>query len=320
MLFVTTLTACRSSVRTSTQLRAVRVDVRLGRGITGGHVEVLPGSVKSVTRAIDRAQDDIFLAMYILTDRRIIRALERAAAQGVRVWVQLEEHPIGMGQQPERVAQQLRAAGIYLRWSPKGFALMHAKYLVIDDRLAIISTANFSRSAFSTDRDFLIFDPDRGDVHEVSDLFRCDWNRTPAWLDRADLLVAPDNARQKLEALMRGARGSIDVYGEELADSRLEALLISLHARGVRVRVLLPAGASTPAVARLRRAGVPVRQPARPYIHAKYVGVDGREAYVGSENLSAASLDRNREVGVLLRGPMQRRIARRFELDWRQSG
>ena len=38
-------------------------------------------------------------------------------------------------------------------------------------------------------------------------------------------------------------------------------------------------------------------------MHAKTTIVDGARAYVGSENLTSNSLDKNREMGILLREP-----------------
>ncbi len=36
-----------------------------------------------------------------------------------------------------------------------------------------------------------------------------------------------------------------------------------------------------------------------PYVHAKAIVVDGKTAFVGSENLSTGSLQYNRELGVI---------------------
>ena len=52
----------------------------------------------------------------------------------------------------------------------------------------------------------------------------------------------------------------------------------------------------------LKSAGVHVRTygaDAALYIHAKVVAADGTHAFVGSENFSDASLDYNRELGVI---------------------
>jgi phosphatidylserine/phosphatidylglycerophosphate/cardiolipin synthase-like enzyme len=63
------------------------------------------------------------------------------------------------------------------------------------------------------------------------------------------------------------------------------------------------------------------RLPARYlYAHAKAIVADGQRAFVGSENLSAASLDRNRELGVIVAD--RRAIATlqaTFAADWRHQ-
>ena len=39
------------------------------------------------------------------------------------------------------------------------------------------------------------------------------------------------------------------------------------------------------------------------YVHAEAIVVDGRRAFVGSDNLLTASLDHNRELGVIVADP-----------------
>ncbi|MGH2442051.1 MAG: phospholipase D-like domain-containing protein, partial [Chloroflexota bacterium] len=88
---------------------------------------------------------------------------------------------------------------------------------------------------------------------------------------------------------------------------------------GVRVRVLLPSSATPIDGAALARSGVRIRLVAKPYIHAKAVLTDRSEAFIGSENLSGQSLDRNREIGVLLRGPVVDRLRLTFQSDWKRG-
>jgi phosphatidylserine/phosphatidylglycerophosphate/cardiolipin synthase-like enzyme len=296
------------------------MDVNLGPGIIPTELAVEPqAGSRPLVRALDRAQTRVFVEIYILTDSSVIRALERAAAQGVAVYVMLEPSPLGLGTQPDRMMDRLRAAGIFVRWTRPGFQLTHAKFVVVDDRLAVISSANFSRSAFRQNRDLLVLDRRRADVLAISKLFRADWDRLPARFEDLDLLVAPVNARPKLQLLIARAHRTIDIYAEEIADTRIERQLGAAAERGLRVRVLLPWGGSRAAVAALARKGVEVRELRSPYIHAKVVSVDGKEAYVGSENLSAASLDKNRELGILLRGSAVRQLDTVFATDWRRG-
>jgi phosphatidylserine/phosphatidylglycerophosphate/cardiolipin synthase-like enzyme len=73
----------------------------------------------------------------------------------------------------------------------------------------------------------------------------------------------------------------------------------------------------------LSTAGVDVRTyspNAALYIHAKAIvadaGTAGQRAFVGSENFSAASLDRNRELGLLTADPtLVTRVATTIRAD-----
>ena len=169
------LAGCQSQTATIRVPVASIANHTLGRGIlpTGFEVEPADG-VGALIRAVDRAQSSVYLEAYVLTHRRIIRALERASAQGVKVYVVLEHQPFGMGLQPEAAARQLRAAGIHVRWGRPGFRYTHAKFLLLDGRLAIIGTANFSVAAFSSNREFLIVERDRRVVRDLQAIFVSD--------------------------------------------------------------------------------------------------------------------------------------------------
>jgi phosphatidylserine/phosphatidylglycerophosphate/cardiolipin synthase-like enzyme len=175
------------------------------------------------------------------------------------------------------------------------------------------------RLSFTSNREFLIFDSVRWDVHDLSNLFRADWDRVQAPVSDPNLVVSPENSRPLLYDLVRAARHTIDVYAEEVADPGSEGELTRAARRGVTVRVVLAWRATPSGAHRLLRGRVAVRELSSPYVHAKLVLVDGREAFIGSENLSAPSLDSNREVGVLIRGGQLRQIETVFASDWRRA-
>ena len=269
-------------------------------------------------REIRHAQRRIFVCTYILTHRSVVHALQRAATEGVDVYVLLEHFPYGMGRQPEAMRNVLQAAGVNVRWASGRFTFTHAKYLVIDDRLALVSTANLSRSGFESNRDFVVVDRAPKDVREVSNLFRRDWDFRPErGIQR--FVISPENARGVLDTLLAGAHHSVDIYAEEVDDPATERLLVALQRRGLRVRVLVPAGERSRGILYLTRGRVSVRVLSHPYIHAKAIVVDRARAFVGSENLSTTSLDQNRELGILIKGGPLTALLRTFEHDWKRG-
>ncbi len=289
-----------------------------GAGRAGTKLVVEPqDGVKPVTHAIDAASRTVFLEAYILTQHSIERALERAAAQGVAVYVLLDPRPFGMGNQPAQMASGLRAAGVAVRWTWLRYYFTHAKFLVVDDRLAVVSTANFSQAAFKSNRELLVLDHDFSDVHDLSNVFRSDWDHIPFGRHNTDLVLSP-NSRPVLTTFLKRARRSIQIYAEEVADPALDTLLIRLHRR-LRVEILVASGYASPGLTALLRAGVDARALRYPYIHAKMFLVDGVVAFVGSENLSPTSLDLNREVGILVRGETVARAVTTFTRDWSKA-
>ncbi len=70
----------------------------LGSGVHGVQVFVEPDSGEHViTDAIHSAQKSVWLEIYLLSDRNVIRALEEDANRGIDVRVMLEPHPFGGG-------------------------------------------------------------------------------------------------------------------------------------------------------------------------------------------------------------------------------
>ncbi|HJW44245.1 MAG TPA: phospholipase D-like domain-containing protein [Geothrix sp.] len=152
----------------------------------------------------------------------------------------------------------------------------------------------------------------------------------PAETDLAD--PALPFAKDVWVELIRGAKTSVEAaefYVTNRAGSALEPVLVELEragARGVKVRFLLSAkmlGQDPDSVARIRRIpGAEVRSfdlagVTKGILHAKYFVVDGREAFLGSQNFDWRALEHIHELGVRTTEPViVSRLSRLFELDW----
>jgi phosphatidylserine/phosphatidylglycerophosphate/cardiolipin synthase-like enzyme len=199
------------------------------------------------------------------------------------------------------------------------FALTHAKFLVSDDSTAVIASANFSHAGLHSNRDLLVIDRQVTDVRAASAVFRADWDGSTPLVRDSNIVISPDNARARLSRLLSRAHRSVSIYAEEVGDAAMERELALLEREGISVRLILAAGQTPTAARSLVDRGVPVRQLGTPYVHAKMVLIDGREAFVGSENLSSQSLDHNRELGLLVRGSAVDRLSATFDSDWNRA-
>ena len=101
----------------------------IGQGTQGVQVFVEPTAGESViTSAINEAKQSVWLEIYLLTDTKVIRALEDAAHRGLDVRVMLEPHPYGMGSaSPRETLDKLSAAGIKAQPTSSSFSLTHEK-------------------------------------------------------------------------------------------------------------------------------------------------------------------------------------------------
>ena len=279
--------------------------------------------VKPLVQFVDASQHSLDIAMYLLSDRDVISALERSRQRGVKVRVMLEEHPYTSGTGNRQIYQRLKNADISVAWSPPTFQLSHDKYAIADQQVALIGTANWTVSAFKYNREYFVVDRNSTDVKQIEAVFQGDWQRQPVTIDDPHIVVSPTNSRADLLGLIAGAQHQIALEAEELQDSGIETALGQAANRGVQVRVVVPrpgAGVKNPNMVgeqTLKGHGVQVRELRAPYIHAKMVIADEREAFVGSENISTPSLDENREVGLLISDPGAiTRLNETFARDW----
>ncbi len=304
----------------------------VGSGVQGLQVFVEPNAGESpIINAIEGAKKSVWLEMYILSDRNVIRALEDAANRGIDVRVMLEPHPYGTTP-PTRTEDQLRAAGAKVEDSSPSFALTHEKGMIIDGTTAYIMTSNFSRSAlgayssssgYQDNREYDIVDTNPQDVQAVSAIFQADWNRTTPQFSDPNLVVSPVNARNDLTALINSAHSSLIIETEEMQDSGIEQALASAAHRGVRVEIILPSSSSSSSnsnsegISVIKQGGVQVKEDTQLYMHAKMMVVDGQKGFVGSENFSPESLDQNRELGIIIsdRNVLQV-LQQTFQQDW----
>ncbi|MCX6098323.1 MAG: phospholipase D-like domain-containing protein [Caldiserica bacterium] len=247
------------------------------------------------------ARKSVLVECYLISDPAIVQALQSARLRGCDVRVIMEETPFGGFSMNKTVRNQLRSSGIDANWGNRIYSFTHAKYVVIDDSVAWIMTANLSKSAFDKNREILVRTCSQTAVADLVRIFWADRRRNPC--AAGSLVVSPVNARQRLLGLLRESCCSVEIASEVLDDQETCRLLRDLAGRGVRVRVLVaaPESIAVNAVTRseLEGTGVAVRYLETPYLHAKYIVVDTHVAYVGSHNLSAGSLDENREVGVI---------------------
>ncbi|GAC1397027.1 MAG: phospholipase D-like domain-containing protein [Ktedonobacteraceae bacterium] len=308
----------------------------IGSGVQGVSVFVEPSAGdRGITSAIVSAQKSVWVEMYLLSDRNIIRALEEAAHKGIDVRVMLEMHPFGGGGSPRKTLDLLKAAGAQAQPTAPSFALTHEKGMIIDSSTAYIMTSNFTRAALggtsggssgTTNREYDIVDSNPQDVQAVIAIFNADWNHTTAQFNNSNLVVSPVNSRNTFTSLIASAHSTLLIEGEEMKDTGIEQALVDAAKRGIHIQIILPSPRNSPSdsnsqgIDTIKQGGIQVKEDPRLYMHAKIIVVDGQRAFVGSENISAQSLDQNRELGIVVAdGGVLNTLQQTFQQDWSDS-
>ena len=261
--------------------------------------------------ALQGAKSAVHVEAYMLTDTAIVDALVAAKQAGCDVKVVLEQNPYMASGTNDTAYATLHSAGVLVNWVATSFQLTHTKTIVIDPGQPTgavwIMSLNLSKSAFTTNRDYAAVDADPSDVAEADAIILSDFANVADARASRRLLVSPEDSRTKLAALVDGAAASLDVEMEELSDGAMEQKLGDAATRGVRVRIVVPSSsvssATTTALTWLKGRGASVKRLSSPSMHAKAIVADQARAYVGSVNLTSASLDKNREIGVITATP-----------------
>ena len=278
--------------------------------------------IEPVLALINSASSSVSLVMYEFEDRQVDDALVADEKRGVAVQVLVSLGYKGQGfPQNQKEFNFLKENGVPVEWTQSYFALTHQKSLVVDHTAALIMTFNFTPQYYSTSRDFGILDKDQADVQSMEAAFESDWRGDHSTAANGDDLVWSPDSEPALVGLINNAQRSLDIYNEEMADSRVTKALIDAAERGVRVRITMTYSSQwKKAFQQLTTAGALVRTydpKALLYIHAKMIVVDGAQAFVGSENFSANSLDQNRELGIILKNPNTiGSLESTFNTDW----
>jgi cardiolipin synthase A/B len=270
-----------------------------------------------LVQVLAAAATSIDLSVYQVGDRRVIGALKDAAARGVKVRVMAEPKTV-TGASYDALAAELGGAGIAVQPTPPYFDdshnVDHAKFIVVDDAELLLGSGNLVRSGIGGEtldtydtRDVWIEDTRAASLTEARVLFDADWSRTPTAGTAFDrLVVTPDNASERIRAMVDEADERVLVENQFFSDKDLLARLAAAVERGVTVEVLVgyqpwlddpPPNQS--AIDQLVAAGAEAAYFSRHYLHGKLLVADGR-AFVGSQNFTKGGLVRNRELGVVL--------------------
>ena len=119
------------------------------------------------------AKSSIRVLGYEMGTGAVLDSLIAQAKAGIDVRVILD----GVAQKAvnDKYRVLLEAAGTKFEWSDPKFTYMHAKMMVADDKIGIVSTGNYTKSYILKERNYVATITDPQDVRDLAGLFDADW-------------------------------------------------------------------------------------------------------------------------------------------------
>jgi phosphatidylserine/phosphatidylglycerophosphate/cardiolipin synthase-like enzyme len=234
--------------------------------------------MRSAARTLD-------LSMFRCDDFTIVDELAGAVKRGVRVRVLITQRARGWKEKLKDLTALLRSFGAEVRPYENPVMKYHAKYIVVDDERALVTSLNFTRKCFENTCDFMVFSEDPYVVSTLGRLFETDLAAPGASppVGALRLVIGPDQSRERLTAMLAGAESSIGIIDHRVTDGQIIDLLADKKRQGVSIRVV---GGS-------RTDGL--------ICHGRMILIDEKTAIIGSIHLSSASLDLRREVAIVIK-------------------
>jgi cardiolipin synthase len=267
------------------------------------------GSSAGITAVYDfvlSAKKSVDMTMYELVDPAMVRDLVADDKRHVKVRVILDTNREQSRNGP--AFRTLRAGGVKVVWADTSYEATHQKTITVDGTESLILSANLTEEYYSTTRDFGVFDHNQADVRAIEAVFAADFAHEPITPSNgSDLVWSPGSQAQMLRVI-DGASHSLSIENEEMGDWTITDALVAAARRGVKVEVTMTRDSSYDSDWRaIVSAGGHVHlyrdSVSDLYIHAKTTvadaGFNDQNVYLGSINFSRASMDYNRELGIV---------------------
>ena len=256
----------------------------------------------TIVEKIKNAQSEIYLQVYILTEKRIQEALLLAYKNNISIKVILEKNPYMAANINNKAYNALTKNWIdVVRSNKDHYNYNHAKLILIDDEI-ILSTWNFSYSTFTKNRDFFLILRDQEVYQTLKQTFLHDYS----WIQKDEysenIIYSPSSSRKKISTLLSEAKQEIQMYFQYIQDQSFIDQLMALNEKWIEIHIILPENQQNENnIQQLIQKWINIKFHQKNKIHSKAILIDKTYLYIWSINCSYNSIEDNREIGILLK-------------------
>ena len=284
-----------------------------------GELLIFPWSYPKYAAILRQTPYSLQLQTYEFTEKKVKQLFQDLLQRHVNIHLMMENHPY------QDYTHSYTTIQTTFSWTP-GFQMqsdarlhtdyLHAKVTILDHE-AFIQTANLTHSSLFINREYMFHTSDTGILQSLKHIFAKD--RAGESLQLSDihpnLLVCPINCRGVIEHLLASAKTSIIIQTQYINDPSIIDSLMNQKNKLPEIKILV--ANTTESTDMLAYMGNTARKESKEYLHAKMILIDNKILLLGSMNLSSESLDKNREVWILLTDPsLIRQFTWQFTKDW----
>ena len=279
-----------------------------------------PGeSLKKELQTFSSTQQNLDLWTYEFTHKDFKTALKKLAENDMNIRIIVEDKKY---QQYKNTLKNLISefswySNIQLKSDKQMWTeYVHAKVNLIDSGF-IIQTANLTNSSFASNREYFFQSADswvRKSLHTIFEKDRIGTKLTMKDI-HPNLVVCNINCRGVIEQLLNSAKQSIIIQTQYITDDKLR-IILKAKKQLPEFKLLV---ADTDDNDELIRyfGNTYARKFKKYYNHTKMILIDHKTLLLGSMNLSATSLDKNREIWIITLDPtIIDEFTAQFYKDW----
>ncbi len=264
-------------------------------------------------------QQNLDIRTYDFTHKDFKTTLKQLAKNDVNIRIIVEDKKFQQFQNTLKVLSQEFSwyQNIQLKSDKQmGTEYTHAKVNLIDTGF-IIQTANLTKSSFSSNREHFFQGFDTWIRKSLHTIFEKDWNGKKITMEdiHPNLVICNINCRGVIEQILTSAQKSIIIQTQYITDNALRNIL-KTKKNLPEFKLLVANTDSNDEL--IRYFGEKYARKFKQYYnHTKMILIDHKILLLWSMNLSATSLDKNREIWIILTDPsIIDEFYNQFYLDW----
>ncbi len=292
------------------------------QNITGDFFRSPGESLSKELSAFQKTTTSLDLWTYEFTQKDVKYVLKNLLSSGVNIRIIVENNKYKQFQNTLKELQKYFSG--YTNMSIKsdkqmGTEYTHAKVNLIDSGF-IIQTANLTHSSFASNREHFFQSYDSGVWASLHTIF--DKDRNGQDISQKDihpnLVVCNINCRGVIEYLLNSAKKSIIIQTQYITDDVLRNILKTKKTLPELKMIVADTDDNDELVRYFWDEYA--RKLKKYYNHTKMILIDHQILLLGSMNLSTTSLDKNREIWILLLDPtIIDEFTTQFSQDWKIS-